>query len=259
MPSITAKGAELFVQDTGTDGPPLLLLHGLGMDHNLWSELQAYLPDNRLIMPDMRGHGKSDVPDGPYGMGTLVSDAEAVLDGLGLRDVVVVGLSLGGMIAQGLAVKRLDLVRGLVLANTAAKFGQPEPWHARAATARTQGMGALVSETLARWHVQGEAARWAEETLRRTAPEGYAACCEAIAGTDFWTPTSGLRLPTLGLGSNQDKSTPPDLVAETTALIPGSTFKLIRGAGHPSALQQSEAFARALLPFLTGIAHVRGR
>ncbi len=249
---VDVKDATLNAQSTG-NGPTLVLLHGLGMDMSVWDGLIHRFPDHQIIRFDLRGHGYSSVPDGPYTMGGLITDTEAVLDHYSVKDAVVVGLSLGGMIAQGLAVKRLDLVRALVLSGTAAKFGQADAWHARAKTARDSGMAALAPTILERWNSTDEAAR---DRLLATNPEGYAATCEAIAGTDFYTPTSGLRLPTLGLCGDHDKSTPPDLVRETTELIPGSTFQLIRGAGHLAPETHTDVMAGHLYEFLTSIGHV---
>lgn len=253
--SIDANGATLFAKDDGA-GPVLVFAHCLGLDHRVWDDVVDYFPDHRCVSYDLRGHGASDTPNGPYGMGTLVADAEAVCDTLDLSDVVFVGLSVGGLVAQGLAVKRLDLVRGMVLCATAAKLGQPDPWHDRATRARADGMEALVDETLSRWPVTGADADRIRPRFLQTDPEGYAATCEAIAGTDFFTPTSGLRLPTLGLCGDRDKSTPPDLVRETTGLIPGSDFQLIRGAGHIMPETHTGDVAKHLHAFLAGIGHV---
>lgn len=250
--SIDVKGATLAVRDAGA-GPPLVLIHGLGLDHTHFDALSARLPDHRVIRPDLRGHGASTVPPAPYTMGALVTDIEAVLDHLNIKDAVVFGLSLGGMIAQGLAIKRLDLVRGMVLCSTAAKIGQPGQWHDRAEIAQRDGMAALLAPSLKRWG--GPDAPASRRAFLATAPTGYAGGCAAIAGTDFYTPTSGLRLPTLGLAGDRDGSTPPDLVRETTNLIPGSTFQLIRGAGHLAPETHSAEVAQALTAFLSGIAH----
>lgn len=238
---------------TSGEGPVLVFLHGLGMDHSLFDDLADALPDTRVIRPDLRGHGQSEAPAGPYSMGALVKDVETALDKQGVRDAVVFGLSLGGMIAQGLAVKRLDLVRGLVLCGTAAKFGQPGPWHDRAKTARRNGMSALVDGVMEKWAVTTSAAR---QRFLQTPAEGYAATCEAIAGTDFYTPTASLRLPTLGLGGDKDRSTPPDLVRETTELIPGAEFKLLRGAGHLAPETHPSEVLAELRPFLRRIGHI---
>lgn len=252
MPEIKADDATLHVKDDGS-GPAIVMIHGLGLDHTTFDELADDFPDHRIIRPDLRGHGQSDVPPGPYRMGRLVSDVEHVLDTLEVRDAVVLGLSLGGMIAQGLAVKRLDLVRGLVLCSTAAKIGQPKIWHDRAVIARSDGMEALIDPSMDRWG--SPTATHARASLRKTNPEGYAAGCEAIAGTDFYTSTSGLRLPTLGLSGDRDTSTPPDLMRETIDLIPGSDFQLMRGAGHLLTETHAAEVAKHVHRFLTGIGH----
>lgn len=250
---IAVKGATLSVRDEG-EGPPVVLIHGLGLDHAHFDGLAALLPNHRIIRPDLRGHGASTVPPAPYAMGALISDVETLLDHLGIRDAVVFGLSLGGMIAQGLAVKRLDLVRGMVLCCTAAKIGQASQWHDRAAIAQRDGMEALLEPSLKRWGGHGAPA--SRRAFLATDPTGYAGGCAAIAGTDFYTPTSGLRLPTLGLAGDRDGSTPPDLVRETTDLIPGSTFQLIRGAGHLAPETHAQDVAQCLHAFLRDIGHV---
>lgn len=251
---VSVKGASLHVTDQGR-GPALVFAHCLGLDHHVWDGVADRLPDHRIVRYDARGHGRSDAPDGPYSMGTLITDAEAVCDALDLRDVVFIGLSVGGLVAQGLAIKRLDIVRAMVLVASAAKHGQPDPWHARAKTVRTGGMTAIIPDMLARWNARDDSAMLNEQ-LSHANPEGFAATCEAIAGTDFYTPTSGLRLPTLGLCGDHDKATPPDLVRETTDLIPGSTFHLIRGAGHIAPLTHPEQVATRLSDFLQAIGHV---
>lgn len=251
--NIKAKGATLFAKDEGS-GPVLVFSHSLGLDHSVWDDVVAHLPDYRCVRYDLRGHGHSDVPSGPYSMGTLIADAEAVCDTLDLRDVVFVGLSVGGLIAQGMAVKRLEIVRAMVLIATGAKLGQPEPWHTRAKTARAGGMATIAPEMLARWNM-GDDVEELESLLSQADPEGFAATCEAIAGTDFYTPTSGLRLPTLGLGGTKDKATPPDLVRETTDLVLGSSFELVRGAGHIAPYTHADDIAKKLLEFLISIGH----
>ena len=104
-------------------GPAVVLLHALGTNLRIWDGVVARLPATcRVLRYDQRGHGASDVPEPPYTMGALIRDAERMMAHFGLKEAVVVGLSLGGLVAQGLAVKRLDLVRGIVLSNTAAKI-----------------------------------------------------------------------------------------------------------------------------------------
>jgi len=255
MIEVATRGATLAATDNGGTGPALVFAHGLGLDHSIWASVTAQFADHRIITYDLRGHGASSVPDGPYSMGQMVADAEAICDHFSLRDVCFVGLSIGGMIAQGLAVKRLDLVRAMVLCSSAAKNGQPEPWHDRATTARVSGLATLLPATFERWNEDLSTQTLAQTLLTSMSAEGYAATCEAIAGTDFYTPTSGLRLPTMGLCGTRDRATPPDLVRETTELVPGSTFHLIHNAGHLPPLSQPDQFANLLQTFLTSTGH----
>ena len=240
------------------EGPPVLFLHALGTDLSLWDGVLPLLPDGpRYVRLDMRGHGVSDCPPPPYSMGALIRDAERAMEMLGIRDAVVVGLSIGGMIAQGLAVKRLDLVRGLVLSNTAAKIATAETWAARIDAVRKDGMAAVTDPTIERWfprsfRATAAAQHWRDRLLAQD-PEGWIGCAAAIAGTDFYTTTATLTLPTLALAGIEDGSTPADLVRETAALIRGSRFELIRGAGHLPPVDRPEAWARAVSDFLTSI------
>ncbi len=131
--------------DGEPDGAPLVLIHALGTDLRLWDKVVPLLaPGLRVLRFSLRGHGLSDAPPAPYAMGALIRDAERLMDHLALRDAVVVGLSIGGMVAQGLAVKRLDLVRALVLSNTAAKIGTAETWAQRIAVIEAQGIEAVA-------------------------------------------------------------------------------------------------------------------
>ncbi len=247
--------------DGDPDGAPIVFANSLGTDLRLWDAILPHLPPGlRIIRYDKRGHGLSSAPPAPYSMGALVRDAEALLDLLNVRECVFVGLSIGGMIAQGLAVKRLDMVRAMVLSNTAAKIGTPAMWNERIAAVQAGGIEALAEPVLERWfsssfRASTELTLWRNMLVRQPV-DGYAGCSAAISGTDFFTPTSGLRLPTLGIAGDQDGSTPPDLVRETVALIPGSQFHLIRGAGHLPCVEKPEEFARVLNRFLTEVGHV---
>ena len=247
--------------DGPEDGAPVVFANSLGTDFRLWDPILPYLPDGlRIIRYDKRGHGLSSCPPAPYSMGALVSDAERLLDMLDLRDCLFVGLSIGGMIAQGLAVKRLDLIRAMVLSNTGAKIGTPQMWSDRIAAVEAGGIEALADPVMERWFSKSfratpELQLW-RNMLVRQPDAGYAGCSAAISGTDFYTPTSGLRLPVLGIAGSEDGSTPPDLVRETVDLIPGSKFHLIRGAGHLPCVEQPQACAQVLTDFMRDTGHI---
>jgi 3-oxoadipate enol-lactonase len=240
-------------------GPPLVLLHALGTHLGIWDDLLAHLPRHRVLRVDLRGHGASDVPPPPYGMGAMIHDVEAVMAHFALRDAVVVGVSLGGLVAQGLAIKRLDLVRGVVLSNTAARIGGPSLWQARIAEVAAQGLAAYAPQAMARmfgpnWQAAPQMPR-IRQMLLDTPLQGWIGAAHAVAGADFYTPLAGLHLPALVIAGGIDGSTPPDLVRETAALLPNAEFALLRGLGHLPMVQDAGAFAARLQPFLARIGH----
>ncbi|SFO86648.1 3-oxoadipate enol-lactonase [Tranquillimonas alkanivorans] len=250
-----------YRDDGDPSGAPVVFSNSLGTDLRLWDDVLPHLPGGlRLIRYDKRGHGLSDCPPGPYSMGALVTDAERLLDHLGVKECVFVGLSIGGMIAQGLAVKRLDLVRGMVISNTAAKIGTPEMWQERIDGVRKGGIEALADAVLERWFARpfretDAFAAWRNMLVRQPV-EGYAGCSAAIAGTDMLAATAQLTLPTLAIAGSEDGSTPPDLVRETAELVKGARFELIRGAGHLPCVEKPEEYAALLTGFLKEIGHV---
>ncbi|WP_212524772.1 3-oxoadipate enol-lactonase [Actibacterium sp. MT2.3-13A] len=250
-----------YLDEGDPGGAPLLFLHALGTDLHLWDAVLPLLPPGlRVIRVDLRGHGRSPCPAGEYYMGDLVGDVAALLDRLKVREAMVVGVSLGGMIAQGLAAERLDQVRALVLSNTATKIGTSQIWRDRMEQLRAGGMAALGAATLARWFPRrfhdDPAFAATRARLLSTPVEGYLGCCAAIAETDLYESTARLRLPTLAIAGSEDGSTPPDMVRETAGLIPGSRFCLIRGAGHLPCVDRPRDFAAALTTFLTETGHV---
>lgn len=247
--------------DGTEDGPPVVFANSLGTDLRLWDPILPYLPNGlRIIRFDKRGHGLSSCPPAPYSMGSLVSDAERLLDHLNVRNCVFVGLSIGGMIAQGLAVKRLDLIRAVVLSNTGAKIGTADMWAERIDDVKVGGIEKLANAVMERWfsttfRASPELELW-RNMLTRQEDEGYIGCSAAISGTDFYTTTATLRLPALGIAGDEDGSTPPDMVRETVDLIPGSKFHLIRKAGHLPCVEKPVEYANVLTSFLKDIGHL---
>ena len=262
MPLIYLDDLRLNAEISGPiQGPPVVLLHALGTNLKIWDQVVTRLPGTwRILRFDQRGHGKSDAPPAPYGMGALIRDAERMMDHFGLQDAVVVGLSLGGLVAQGLAVKRLDLVRGLVLSNTAAKIGTPELWATRIAEVRAHGLagyaGGAMLRMFGRNHEAVPGADHVRDMLLATPVEGWTGCAAAIAGADFYIPTASLTLPTLAIAGANDGTTPPDLVRETADLIRGARFEIIRGAGHVPMVEKPDEYTAMITGFLRSIGHV---
>ena len=266
MQAITVAGAgagtTLHVAESGpSDGPALVFSNSLGTDFRIWDALLPHLPAGlRIIRYDKRGHGLSDCPPQPWGMGDHVADLAGVLDVLGVNSAVICGLSVGGMIAQGLAAERPDLVSALILCDTGAKIGNPEMWNARITAVEEGGIAVLADAILERWFTkrfrdQDPALPLWRNMLLRTAAAGYGGTCAAIRDADLVESTSRLRLPCLAVCGAEDGATPPDLVRETASLIPGSRFELIRRAGHLPCIEQPEVLGRLIGGFLneTGV------
>ena len=241
-------------QDGPADAPPVLLLHSLGTNLHVWDPVVPALAATfRVVRPDMRGHGGTTVTPGPYSIAQLGTDAFGVMQALGLARAHVVGLSIGGLVAQELAHKAPDRVASLVLMDTALSIPPRSLWHERAALVREKGMQAIVEPVIARWVTPGAPPHLAaplREMLLATPPEGYAASAEAIAAADLTLQSRGIKAPTLVLVADQDEATP---VASAEALrdaIPGARLEIIPGAAHIPTAEQQAAVAGALLRFL---------
>lgn len=237
--------------------PPLVLIHGLGLDLRVWDNLLPDLSDLRILRLDLRGHGTSDSPEAPYSMGAMIRDTERLIDHFALKDAVILGAGEGGLIAQGLAIKRLDLVRGMVLTGSSTRFANPATWERRLTGLRGEGPD-LDAECAAllgpRWRLSPVLTQ-TRAMLETTRPEGWQGFAAAISTADFYQTTATLKLPTLTLAGADDRKTPPDLQRETADLIAGSDFHLIRGGSHLAMLADPQAVSAPLLAFLTRIGH----
>ena len=255
------RGVSLHYRDEGPrDGPTLVFSNSLGTDFRIWDQVLPLLPAGlRIVRYDKRGHGLSDLPSDPeWGMGDNVGDLAGLLDHLRVTGAVVCGLSVGGVIGQGLAAERPDLVRALILMDTGAKIGTAEMWNQRIETAIADGIEPMADGIMERWFTADFRANdpsfpvW-RNMLCRTTAGGYAGTSRAIRDTDLRESTARLTLPCLGICGDQDGATPPDLVRETTALIAGSRFELIAQAGHLPCIEQPQVTADLIAGFLAEI------
>ncbi len=248
-------------EDGDPEGAALVFANSLGTDLRLWDDVVALLPQGlRLIRFDMRGHGLSSCPPAPYALDDLVQDCAGLLDMLEVRDCVFVGLSLGGMVGQALAATRPDLIRALVLSNTAVKMGDPALWQARIDDVRADGMAAMADQIMLRWfgsefRKSPDLDAW-KNMLIRTPAEGYAGACAAIAGCELSASTARLTLPALGIAGSEDGASPPNQVKATIDLIPGAKFEMIEGAGHLPCVEAPDHYASLLVGFLKEVSHV---
>jgi len=244
------------------DGTPIVFANSLGTDFRLWDKIIPLLPDGlRILRFDKRGHGLSSCPQGDYTIDELVDDTAQLLQALQIKDCLFVGLSIGGLIAQGLAYRYPELVRAMIISNTAARIGTEQMWRERIATLRADGLEAIADNVMERWfaavfHSQHalELQAW-RNMLTRTPADGYIGCCAAVAASDFSESTARLTLPTLAIAGSEDGSTPPDLLRATAELIPGSRFAVIDNAGHLPCVEQPREYARLLNEFIRENAH----
>lgn len=252
-----ADGCRLHWRLEGPEGAPVLLLsNSLGTTMDMWApQMPALTRHFRVLRYDSRGHGLSDAPTGPYSIDLLGRDAVGLLDVLGLDKVRFAGLSKGGMVGQWLGANAPHRLSHLVLCNTAAEMAPPEPWNARIALVKAQGMGAIVNGVVERWFTEPfrlahpDAIAPITAMLHATPVEGYTACCAAVRDMDQRASLPRIPVPTLVIGGLQDPATPIAKSHELASLIPGARLVEL-DAAHLSNIEQAEAFTAALLSFL---------
>jgi 3-oxoadipate enol-lactonase len=251
--------AELNYEIGGREDAPAIAFTGsLGTDLTMWRTQSDRLGDRfRTLRYDIRGHGASSVPGGPYSIADLGSDLVALLDRLGIKRASLCGLSIGGMISMWVAAHHPERVERLVVCCTSALLGPPEGWHQRAATVRADGVEAVADAVLERWFTPGFAAEHPQviEDMRArlvaTPPEGYASCCEAIAAMDLTGDLPAISAPTLVLSAEQDLATPPDHGRRIAELIPGARFQTVSPAAHIAAVERPDLTTAMMLRFLS--------
>lgn len=240
MAFIRANGIVLHHQVIGrSDAPALVFNNSLGSDFRIWQEVAPHFADRfRVVLYDKRGHGLSDAPPAPYTMDDHTDDLFALLDHLNIESAALIGLSVGGMIAQRAAVRAPQRVKALVLCCTAAKIGSPDLWAQRIAAVEQGGIEPIAENVLQRWFTpafhasrKDELAGW-RNMLVRMPSNGYAGTCAAIRDADLTSDAARIAVPTLCVAGDQDGSTPADVVQGTANLIPSARFALIDGCGH---------------------------
>ncbi|MFM0040004.1 alpha/beta fold hydrolase [Paraburkholderia strydomiana] len=247
-----------YVLSNEGGGPWLTFIHQLGGDLSVWDQLAGYFRDDYTVLRyDVRGHGETAVSGKPFSVDDLSSDLAALLDALGAPTTHLVGMSMGGMIAQQFALNHPSRVDTLTIADSTAGT-LPENravWDQRAHAARSDGVAALVPTTLSRWLTPGfqaahpEAVEQIRDVLAHTLPEGYAMACEALRDFDVSSKLGSIRCPTLTVAGHHDSGTPPAATRAIADAIEGAQFELL-DAAHLAPIEQSHRFAALLETFL---------
>ena len=262
MPFVTIGGITLHHRRIEANGSarPVVFINSLGTDFRIWDQVLSILGGEMpLLVYDKRGHGLSDIGD-IRSIDDHVDDLCALIDHFGLGKVVLCGLSVGGMIAQGFCVRRPEMVEGLILCDTAHKIGTTDSWNTRIATVESKGIQAIADGVLKVWFTPAfHSARLAEldgywNMMTRQALAGYIGTCAAVRDADFTDAARRIAVPTLCIAGDQDGSTPPDLVRSLAALIPGARFEIIRDAGHIPCVEQPEALVALIRNFIASLA-----
>jgi 3-oxoadipate enol-lactonase len=243
-----ANGGVVHYADEGPRAAkPIVFINSLGTDFRIWDEVAKPLAqDARIVRYDKRGHGLSELRGGAASIADFATDLSALLDLLQVRAATIVGLSIGGMIAQELYRLRPDLVFSLVLCDTGHRIGGPEFWAGRISTVATSGIESIADGVMQRWFTKSyhdnsadALAGW-RAMLTRTPQAGYLTACGAIRDADLTMSAKAIRALTLCIVGDQDGSTPVELVRELSGLIPASRFEIIAGAGHIPCVEQPD-------------------
>lgn len=243
----------------GKEAPVVVLSHSLASSMVMWQpQLELLESHFRVLRYDMRGHGKSEATDGAYTLDQLAADVISLLDTLNIDFVHFVGLSIGGMIGQCLALDYADRLQSLTLCDTAPVIPEEAKplFEERLNKARDKGLKALVEETLGRWFTLPFLKRNPAEVemirsqILATPLAGFIGCSKAILGLNYLERLAEIKLPTLIIVGEDDLGTPMAASAAMHERIQNSKMVVLPAAAHLSNIEQAEAFNAALLGFL---------
>ncbi len=232
-------------------GRPVVFANSLGTDLRIWDGVVAGLPARTPVLRmDKRGHGLSEGTADT--IEAFAGDVAAMMDRLGISGAIVCGVSVGGLIAQGLALARPDVVAALLLSTTGLRIGSPQSWQDRMDAVRAGGLDALADRMTERWF--SAAFRGAQPTvvagyrtmLARQSPEGYLAACCALRDADFTDSAAGIEQPALCLAGETDIATPPETLRALAGALPRGRYLELAGVGHLPCIEAPDAVSAAL-------------
>jgi 3-oxoadipate enol-lactonase len=257
---IKANGIQMNYELSGEKGTPVVVLsHSLSSSLLMWNPQMDVLETHfQVLRYDIRGHGLSDAPSGPYTLELLGDDVIGLLDALNMNKVHFVGLSMGGMIGQGLALNYSHRLRSLALCDTASIVpAEAQPiWQERIDKTREKGMEALLEETMGRWFTpsflkqNSPMLALIRKQFLATPASGYIGCAEAIRKLNYLDRLSLIKMPTLIMVGEDDPGTPVSASEAMHERISNSKLVILPSARHLSNIEQKEVFNTALLTFL---------
>jgi 3-oxoadipate enol-lactonase len=255
-----ANGIHFNYMIDGPEGAPWVVFsNSLATTAAMWDEQAAALQTKyRVLRYDQRGHGATDAPAGRYAFDTLVADAAALMEAVGIGQAHFAGLSMGGATALGLALQHPDRVSGIVVCDSGCMStpASSQQWEERIVVAQQKGMAALVEPTMARW--------FPPETLAKNPPHldkvrgmigatpanGFIGCAAALADHNYNAKVASVGCPVLFICGEKDGTTPAAM-QDMHKRLPGSRYVELAGAGHISNMDRPAEFNRAVMEFLT--------
>lgn len=245
-------------------GAPLVFINSLGSDLRIWDRVVPHFAEHfSIIRYDKRGHGLSDDPPGPYSIRQHSDDLANLLEHLQVEEAILIGISIGGMIALDYAANHPSRVDTLVLCDTGAKIGTTASWNERIQAIREKGLAGMAETILGRWFTPGFSAQHPADyrgyyhMLARMPVAGYIATCQAIREADLRAAAGLVKAKGLVLCGAEDLSTPPDLGRELAQLLGEARFELIEQAAHLPCIEQPETLAKKINHFLQGNGYPR--
>ncbi|HEX3835025.1 MAG TPA: 3-oxoadipate enol-lactonase [Solirubrobacteraceae bacterium] len=257
----------LHHEQTGSADAPVLLMGGsLGTNLAMWDPQLPVLTGRHVIRFDHRGHGRSPAPPGPYSIADLGADVLALIDRLGIERADYCGLSIGGMVGQWLAINAPQRIGRLVLICTSPDTLNPDAFQDRARTVRDAGSTEVVADAVvANWFTQPYADGHPDVIARHrqmivdTPVEGYAACCEAIAGHNVRARLSQITASTLVIAAAGDRAIPPSQGEAIAAGVPGSKLQILDPAAHIASVERADSVNALIAQHLGGAGAQGGR
>ena len=260
---VKVNGAEIAARVDGDAGKPWIVLsNSLACTHESWRlQMPLLTKTHRVLRYDTRGHGQSSAPPAPYSMDLFASDLVGLMDHYGIEKADILGLSMGGMTALGVAINHPSRVNRLICSAARSDSIPPfvDSWNTRIAAIRAAGgMQGVVDFTIERWFTQGfreanpDIVEEAKRMILATDMEGYIACAEALKGLDYKRSLGSISAPSLFIAGAQDGGAPPAAMREMATLTPGAGFVEIAPASHIIILENPDAFNATVGSWLAG-------
>ena len=238
-------------------GPTLVFIHALGCDQTIWDDVRRRLARGQSKLSyDLRGHGLSEVTPGPYSIDMLADDLLGLLDHLGLDDVILCGLSVGGLIAQAIAIRQPQNLRGVIYCNSAARIGTPDHWSQRIQHVEAQGLEPMADTLMDAWFSPGFRTSFpdiwtgARTRLTRTATEGYNGMCAALRDADMTPHLSDQIQRALCIAGAADDVVTAAETQDFAASLPDADCITLGRAGHFSCIEAPQDMADLIRTFV---------